>query len=56
MTLRYGLGGQVLTCLELAERLGTTEKAIEGVGYRARARLRKMLAVDGDSDQEGLSA
>jgi RNA polymerase sigma factor (sigma-70 family) len=56
VTLRYGLGGQVLTCLELAERLGTTEKAIESVGYRARARLRKMLSVDGDIDQEGLSA
>ena len=44
MTLRYGLQGQVLTCLELGERMGTTEKAIEQVGYRARARLRKTLA------------
>lgn len=44
VTLRYGLEGQVLMCLELAERMGTTEKAIEGVGYRARVRLRKTLA------------
>ncbi len=56
VTLRYGLEGQVLTCLELAERMGTTEKAIEQVGYRARARLRKTLAslvLGGPAEDEG---
>jgi len=56
VTLHYGLEGQVLTCLELAERMGTTEKAIEQVGYRARARLRKTLAslvLGGRAEDEG---
>jgi RNA polymerase sigma factor (sigma-70 family) len=56
VSMRYGLEGQVLTCLDLAQRMGTTEKAIEGVGYRARGRLRKMLGAGGEDDQQEVGA
>ena len=56
VSMRYGLEGQVLTCQDLAERMGTTEKAIEGVGYRARGRLRKTLGAAGGGDHEELGA
>ena len=56
VSMRYGLEGQVLTCLDLAQRMGTTEKAIEGVGYRARRRLRKTLGAGGESDQQEVGA
>ena len=56
VSMRYGLEGQVLTCLDLAQRMGTTEKAIEGVGYRARGRLRKTLGAAGGGDHEELGA
>ena len=56
VSMRYGLEGQVLTCLDLAQRMGTTEKAIEGVGYRARGRLRKALGAGGEGDQQEVGA
>ncbi len=56
VSMRYGLEGQVLSCLDLAERMGTTEKAIEGVGYRARGRLRKTLGAAGEGDQQEVGA
>ena len=56
VSMRYGLEGQVLTCLDLAERMGTTEKAIEGVGYRARGRLRKTLGAVCEGGQQELGA
>src|SRR2546421_1902669 len=56
VSMRYGLEGQVLTCLDLAQRMGTTEKAIEGVGYRARGRLRKALGAVCEGGQQELGA
>ncbi len=44
ISLRYGLDGQELNNPDTATALGTTLKAVEAVGCRARGRLRGLLA------------